>query len=348
MTSGTQAKHPGRRNAMRILVTGNLGYVGSHLVEILVKAGHDVIGCDLSLFPEAVCGDLIKPGYQLNKDFRLITEEDLLGIDAIAHLAGLSNDPMGELNPGLTMQVNGIGTLELAKRAKKANVKIFAFASSCSIYGNTSSLPRTEVDETAPLSEYATSKLFAENGLKQLASDQFQVYLLRNATAYGDSKVFRSDLVVNDLSAGMTAFGVAEIKSDGSPWRPFIHCKDMARAFKLFIEENPTKTSGVPVNVGFKEENFQIKDIGNMIEKIWESGKISLNSNAIVDPRDYKVDFTKLENLFPSFRPEHPLEFGIHELKTELINMNYSPQDHDSKKYVRLPELKKNISKLES
>ena len=331
---------------MKILVTGNLGYVGSHLTEILVSSGHEVIGCDLSLFPDAVCSELTKPKSQLLRDFRLLTSEELLGVEAIAHLAGISNDPMGELNPGLTMKINGQGAVELAEKAKVAGVKIFAFASSCSIYGSSGDKPRTENDSTNPLSEYAASKLFAESGLKQLANDEFHVYLLRNATAYGASPVLRTDLVVNDLSAGMCANGVAEIRSDGSPWRPLIHCRDMARAFQLFIENDPTCVNSKPVNVGFENENFQVKEVGSGVQNTWPEGIVTYAPSASIDPRDYKVNFELLKSIFPEFAPEHPLRVGIPELRKLLENINYSKVDRDDKKYVRLNELQKRIGEL--
>jgi len=331
---------------MKILVTGNLGYVGSHLTEILMRAGHQVTGCDLSLFPNAVCGELTSPTLQWMKDFREIKQNDLSGIEAIAHLAGLSNDPIGELNPGLTLKINGKGSINLAKIAKSAGVKIFAFASSCSIYGSSGDHPRTEKDKTNPLSEYAASKLFAENGLSLLASENFHVYLLRNATAYGASSVLRTDLVVNDLSAGMCATGVAEIRSDGSPWRPLIHCRDMARAFKLFIENNPIELSGNPVNIGFEQENFQVRDIGSGVQNSWLDGKVTYLPNATADPRDYKVDFSLLKSTFPNFEPERPLSVGIPELKKMLININYSIAERSAKRYVRLAELQNRIGEL--
>ena len=331
---------------MKILVTGNLGYVGSHLTELLVSSGHEVIGCDLSLFPEAVCDDLTTPALQLKKDFRALTQEDLKNVNAIAHLAGISNDPMGELNPGLTLKINGEGSVQLALVARTAGVKIFAFASSCSIYGSSGSQPRTENDATNPLSEYAASKLFAEEGLAKIASNDFHVYLLRNATAYGASAVLRTDLVVNDLSAGMCANGIAEIKSDGSPWRPLIHCRDMARAFKEFIEKDPIQVSGKPVNIGFEKENFQVKDVGSGVQSTWPEGKVSYMPGAVSDPRDYKVNFSLLKTILPNFEPETPLSRGIPELRKLLEEINYSKSDRESKRYVRLNELQKRIREL--
>ena len=323
-----------------------MGYVGSHLTEILMNAEHEVIGCDLSLFPDAVCTEITKPKSQLLKDFRDLTTLELRGIDAIAHLAGISNDPMGELNPGLTMKINGQGSVELAEKAKVAGVKIFTFASSCSIYGSSGEKPRTENDSTNPLSEYAASKLFAESGLKQLADDEFHVYLLRNATAYGASPVLRTDLVVNDLSAGMCANGVAELRSDGSPWRPLIHCRDMARAFQLFIENDPTIVNSKPINVGFEMENFQVKEVGSGVQDAWPEGIVSYAPSASIDPRDYKVSFELLKSIFPEFAPEHPLRKGIPELRKFLENIHYSKTDRNDKRYVRLNELQKRIGEL--
>jgi nucleoside-diphosphate-sugar epimerase len=196
------------------------------------------------------------------------------------------------------------------------------------------------------LSEYAASKLFAEAGLSKIATELFHVYLLRNATAYGASPVLRTDLVVNDLSAGICANGIAEIKSDGSPWRPLIHCLDMARAFKEFIEKDPIKLNGKPVNVGFSTENYQVKDIGIMLEKVWDACKVNYLNQSTNDPRDYQVDFTLLQESLPNFFIGTNLKQGILELKEFLLQIKYSNEDRENKKFVRIEELKDNLNVL--
>ena len=255
---------------------------------------------------------------------------------------------MGDLEPGLTLAINSQGTISLAKKAKRAGVKIFAFASSCSIYGSIGDAPRTEQDATNPLSEYALSKLSAETGLKEEADDTFSVFLLRNATAYGASPALRTDLVVNDLAAGMTATRTALVRSDGTPWRPFIHCRDMARAFQLFIENNPKNVSGLPINIGFNDENFQVKEIALMIKDSWPEGELIFSHEGSADPRNYQVNFDLLKSIFPAFKPDHPMRVGIPELKRYLEEIGYTKSQRDEKRYVRLPELIDNMSIIKS
>ena len=275
MSYGTQAGLHGRYGEnLHILVTGNLGYVGVHLTKLLLEQGHEITGWDLNFFPEAVCDSLPIVSKQIIADFRTITEEQLKGIDVVVHLAALSNDPLGNLHPGLTMSINGTGTVEIAKKAKNAGVRKFVFSSSCSIYGVSDSLPVTEEDRIDPKSEYAKSKVFAELGISKLSGKTFEVYILRNATAFGTSPVFRSDLVVNDLCASLVATGQAEVHSNEDTWRPLINCKDMARAFQLFIEQGAPQLSGKPINVGFSEENFQLKDMRQIIEGFFKGSTI--------------------------------------------------------------------------
>jgi len=324
---------------VHILVTGNLGYVGVHLTKLLLENGHDVTGLDLNFFPEAVCDSLPIVGKQIIADFRTITEEALKGIDVVVHLAALSNDPLGNLHPGLTMSINGIGTVEIAKKARNAGVRKFIFSSSCSIYGVSESLPVTEEDRIDPKSEYAKSKVFAELEISKLSEKNFEVYILRNATAFGTSPVFRSDLVVNDLCASLVATGQAEVHSNEDTWRPLINCKDMARAFLLFIEHGAPQLSGKPINVGFSEENFQLKDIRQLIELFFKGFTIKQRKGVITDPRNYRVNFQLLKNTFPQFQAEFPLAESIGPLKSDLQRIGYDSLVRQSKKYVRLAEL---------
>jgi nucleoside-diphosphate-sugar epimerase len=347
MIFGVKELHHGGIGKLKILVTGNLGYIGSVLSGMLLESGHEVVGCDLTLFPKAVCGDLPKVTIQHIKDFRKLVKSDLEGITAVAHLAGISNDPMGELAPGITREVNRDGTIQFAKLAKESGIGIFVFASSCSIYGaSTNAEFLSESARTDPQSEYASSKLNAEEELAALSSTSFTTYLLRSATAFGTSPVLRTDLVVNDLSSSMIAYGVATIKSSLETFRPLISTHDMARAFINFIENNPVDYSGVPVNIGFQSQNFSLREIGELIQIQFPHGILEMNSNAQIDPRNYKVDFSLYSRIFPSNSIIHTLESGIKVLVNQLKLIKYSKNDREENKFVRLVEIQANLHSL--
>ncbi|MCS7336761.1 MAG: SDR family oxidoreductase, partial [Verrucomicrobiae bacterium] len=221
---------------MKVLVTGHRGYIGAHLVEVLHQHGHSVTGVDIGYFDQCAWEPLPRADKEITADFRNLTERELEGHDCICHLAAISNDPMGDLDPSLTHQVNTLGAIELARKAKTAGVPRFLFAGSCSVYGKAEKL---DLDETAafnPVSAYAASKVEAERGISMLADKNFSPAFLRNATAYGHSPNLRIDLVANNLLACAVAKGEIRIMSDGTPWRPLIHCKDIARAFVAFAE----------------------------------------------------------------------------------------------------------------
>lgn len=332
---------------MRVLVTGNRGYVGSHVVNQLRSAGHFVVGVDLDLFPRAVCGELIEPDEQHNMDFRRVDLSVLKEIESVIHLAAISNDPMGNISKQLTMEINGYGTIELARRAKKVGVKSFVLASSCSVYGAGFDKPRIESDAIKPLSAYAESKVFAELGLCSMAAKDFNVYALRIATAYGVSSVFRADLVLNQLISNIVANGVAELTSDGSPWRPLINCRDMASALILFATHNPDFYSGRPINVGFNSDNFQISEIAKMIEGILPKSRVIMSKHAPKDPRSYKVDFSLLQEIFPGFGPETDIRTHLYEMVEFLEEIDFSQRDVFNNRFVRLSELLSS-SKFES
>ncbi len=219
---------------MKIFATGHRGYIGSHLVDVLKQEGHTVIGCDVGLFVGCQWEPLVDPDRELVKDIRKVDARDLDGCDCVMHLAAISNDPMGELNAQLTFDINRDASIRLAEAAKQAGVPRFLFAGSCSIYGKGEKLDLDETDPLNPLTAYARSKIETEEAVSRLADASFSPVYLRNATAYGHSPMLRIDLVVNNLLASAMAYGEIRIQSDGSPWRPLIHCRDIARAFAAF------------------------------------------------------------------------------------------------------------------
>ena len=221
---------------MKIFVTGHRGFIGAHLVDVLKQEGHTVVGCDLQLFEGCNWEPLVEPDRELIKDVRTIETRDLDGCECVMHLAAISNDPMGELNAQLTFDINRDASIRLARMAKQAGVPRFLFAGSCSVYGKGEKLDLDEDDPLNPLTAYARSKIETEQAVSELADASFTPVYLRNATAYGHSPMLRIDLVVNNLLASAMAYGEIRIQSDGSPWRPLIHCRDIARAFAAFAQ----------------------------------------------------------------------------------------------------------------
>lgn len=329
----------------KILVTGHLGYIGVHLVDVLKNQGHHVIGCDLDLFSGCAWESFISPDTSWIKDFRTLNEEDLRGVDAVMHLAAISNDPMGDLDPEITYSVNRDGTIELAKKAKNAGVPLFLFASSCSIYGQGATLDIDETGTTAPLTAYATSKIAAENALEALSDDTFQAVSLRNATAYGYSPMLRIDLVVNNLLACALTRGDIRVMSDGSPWRPLIHCRDIARAFAAFFE-TPPDINYLAVNVGANPENFQVKDVVEKVQKRVPHTNVVFTGEVGADPRNYRVNFDLLKKVLPHFSLQYTLDSGMDELHKKYIENGFSLQDFEGDRFVRLRTLKKRLESL--
>ena len=259
---------------MNVLVTGNNGYIGAHLVSLLKEEGHTVTGCDINLFEGCNWEEIIQPDLQLIKDIRELTEKDLEGFDCIMHLAAISNDPMGDLNEEITYSINLEGSVNLAKTAKKTGVPRFLLASSCSVYGKGENLELNENARLNPVSAYAFSKIESEKRISELADENFTPAYLRNATAYGHSSMLRIDLVVNNLLACAFTRGDIRIMSDGSPWRPLIHCKDIARAFIAFSKAPKEKIFSKAINIGANTENYQVKDIADKVQKLLPNAKI--------------------------------------------------------------------------
>ncbi|MBI1335778.1 MAG: NAD-dependent epimerase/dehydratase family protein [Phycisphaera sp.] len=325
---------------MNIFVTGHLGYIGVHLVELLKKAGHSVTGSDLGLFEGCEWEPLPKPDRDLRKDVRDLEESDLRGHDAVCHLAAISNDPMGELDPTLTQRVNRDASVRLAELAKAAKVKRFLFSSSCSVYGGGGDKALDETAPLDPLTEYARSKIETEQQVAKLADDRFTCAYLRNATAYGHSPMLRIDLVVNNLLACAVSTNEVRIMSDGSPWRPLIHCRDIARAFVAFLNAPTQAIQNQAINVGGNTENFRVRDVADQVQKLVPSAKIRYTGEVGHDPRNYRVSFDKLNRLIPDFKLHYTLASGMRELHAKLLDHRFSIDDFTGDQFTRLRTLK--------
>lgn len=331
---------------MKVFVTGHKGYIGTHLIALLKAAGHTVTGCDLNLFEGCQWAPMVQPDKELIKDIRDLTVQELTGYDCIMHLAAISNDPMGDINPDLTYSINRDGSISLAEKAKQAGIPRFLFASSCSIYGTGARLAVTEKDPIAPLSPYAESKVAAEEAIAKLADSSFSPAFLRNATAYGDSPMLRIDLVVNNLLACALARGDIRVMSDGTPWRPLIHCYDIARAFIAFMEAPRERIHNRVVNVGANQENFQVRDVLNKVKTLVPKANVVYTGEVGADPRNYQVDFSLLNQLLPNFSLSYTLDRGMDELHKHYHDFGFKASDFDGDQFVRLRTLKKRLAKI--
>jgi nucleoside-diphosphate-sugar epimerase len=331
---------------MKVLVTGHKGYIGTHLISLLKAAGHTVTACDINLFEESQIAEVIKPDLELIKDIREISVDDLRGHDCIMHLAGISNDPMGDLNPKITYSVNQDASIRLARLSKQAGVKKFLFSSSCSIYGKGINNDLNETAPVNPLTAYATSKIEVEKQLSEMADENFCPVFLRNSTAYGYSPMLRIDLVVNNLLSCAIAKGDIRIMSDGEPWRPLIHCKDIARAFIALADAPVEKIYAKAINIGANVENYQVKDVADNVQKLIPQAKIVYTGEVGNDPRDYRVNFDLLYSILPDFKLEYSLQSGMEELYEKLQEINFSEKDFDGERFIRLKLLRKHLDKI--
>ena len=331
---------------MRVFVTGHKGYIGAHLVELLKAEGHSVTGCDLGLYDGCEWEPLVPPDLDLARDIRSLTARDLEGHDAVMHLAALSNDPMGELDAELTYAVNLRGSVRLAETAKQAGVPRYLFASSCSIYGAGATLDLDESAPVNPLTAYALSKIETEKQVRALADGDFSPVFLRNSTAYGHSRNLRIDLVVNNLLACAFTRGDIRIQSDGTPWRPLIHCRDIARAFIAFAAAPRERVHNVTVNIGGNRENYQVKGVAEKVKRLVPAASVVFTGEVGADPRNYRVKFDLLGRLLPEFRLSHTLDTGMEELHRKLVEHRFSISDFEGDRFVRLRTIKKRMRML--
>src|ERR1700728_4438511 len=325
---------------MKVLVTGHAGYIGTVLVPMLLQSGHEVVGLDTDLFERSTFSDGIAEIPEIRKDVRDVTVQDVKGFEAILHLAGLSNDPLGDLNPGLTFEINHQASVKLAKLAKQAGVQRFIFSSSCSNYGAGGDDLLDEHSAFNPVTPYGTSKVMVEQDVAKLASDRFSPTFLRNATAFGVSPRLRFDLVLNNLVAWAYATGRVFIKSDGTPWRPIVHIEDISRAFLAVLEAPRHKVHDEAFNVGREEDNVQVRDIADMVRDTVAGSSVTLAANAGPDLRDYRVDFSKLVDTFPDLPFRWHVRDGVGELLDSYTKFGLTYDDFTGLRYVRLRKIK--------
>jgi nucleoside-diphosphate-sugar epimerase len=331
---------------LKILITGNTGYIGPSVLKRLrhTYPKATLVGFDKGYFAHCLTNANILPecraDLQYFGDVRHPQPEILQGVDAVIHLAAISNDPMGKTFEDVTYDINFRASTDLARRAKAAGVKTFVFASSCSVYGVADDTPRKETSQLNPITAYAKSKIKTEDELKNIADGKFKVTCLRFATACGMSERLRLDLVVNDFVACAVTSGNISILSDGTPWRPLIHIRDMARAFDWAIGPDAAQGNFLAVNVGSDDWNYRVKDLAEAVAKVVPGVTVSINKKAPQDSRSYRVDFALYRKLAPDHQPEVDLMTTIRELKTGLEAMGFSDPNFRSSKFMRLEVLR--------
>ena len=322
---------------MRVLVTGHRGYIGSPLVERLKTAGHDVVGVDTELYEDCTFGVNKDSGVRtINRDIRELSPADLEGIDAIAHLAGVCNDPLGDLLPETTYEINHAATVRLAKIAKASGVRRFVFSSSCSVYGAAGREWIDEKSEPNPITPYGLSKWNAEVDLRRLADATFSPVFLRRATAYGFSPRIRFDLVLNNLTAHAFTSAKVLLKSDGMSWRPIVHIEDIGRAFLAALEAPVETVHNEIFNVGITTENYRIREIAEIVKETVPGSRIEFAASAGPDKRAYRVDCSKVARLLPKFRPQWTARRGARDLYNRYTEYGLLLEDFEGARYQRL------------
>jgi nucleoside-diphosphate-sugar epimerase len=324
---------------MKVLITGTDGYIGSLLGPVLLERGHDVVGLDTGFYRAGwLYNGVVKSPAWINKDIRQITEDDLKGFEAVVHLAELSNDPLGQLNPEITYKINHTGSVELAKKCKKVGITRFVYTSSCSVYGVGSDDFKTEESETNPQTAYAKCKVLVERDISAMADDDFSPTFLRNATAYGPSPRMRFDIVLNNL-AGL-AWTTKEIKmtSDGTPWRPLVHVLDICEAIACTLAAPREVVHRQIFNVGDNKENYRVKEIAQIVAQAFPGCELTFGKKD-ADNRSYRVSFDKIHKQLPGFRCRRDAVSGANQLREIFERIDMSNETFTFRAYTRLKQL---------
>src|SRR3954463_14696470 len=326
---------------MKVLLTGSRGYIGSVMAPMLARAGHDVAGVDADFYRESTFGPWAESIRTVVKDVRGLEPTDLKGFDAVVHLAALSNDPLGDLNPQLTYDINHLASVRLAALAREAGVSRYVLASSCSNYGAAGDAPVDEESELNPVTAYGESKVLSERDVTKLADSSFTPTFLRCATAYGVSPRLRFDIVLNNLVAWAFTSGKVMLKSDGTPWRPIVHIEDISRAFIAVLAAPREAVHAQAFNVGRNDQNYRIREIAQIVKETVPGCEIAFADDACPDKRNYRADFSKIARVLPGWQPQWDARKGARQLYETYRAIGLKLEDFEGPRYRRIDQIKR-------
>jgi len=325
---------------MRVLVTGHKGYIGTAMVPMLLRAGHDVLGVDSDLYRNSTYGMELPHIPEIIKDIRDLEKKDLRGVDAVIHLAGLSNDTLGDLDQDLTYRINHAASVRLAGMAKESGINRFIFSSSCSNYGAAGAGMQDESAALNPITPYAISKVMVERDVAELADDHFTPVFMRNATAYGVSPRMRFDIVLNNLTAWAYTTGQVLLKSDGTPWRPLVHIEDISLAATAMLEAPAEIVRKQAFNVGLTSENYQMRELAEIVKETVPDCEVRFAEGAEPDKRNYRVDFSKYQRTFPGYGLQWTVKSGAKQIYDSYRHYGLNREEYEGPKYKRIAQIK--------